>query len=93
MTTMSYETHADEDLSYSAQQQVSLCELLDRLLNKGIVLTGEIIISIADIQMIYVGVNLLVSSVETLLDAMDGLDFEEREQKRMEERRKRMRGR
>ncbi len=82
MTTMSYETHADEDLSYSAQRQVSLCELLDRVLNKGVVLTGEIIISIADIQMIYVGVNLLVSSVETLLDAMDGLDYEEREKKR-----------
>jgi len=82
LTAVSYETHADEDLAYSAQRQVSLCELLDRVLNKGVVLTGELIISIADIEMIYVGVNLLVSSVETLLDAMDGLDFEEREKRR-----------
>ena len=82
MTTMGYETYADKQLTYSAQRQVSLCELLDRVLNKGVVLTGELIISIAGIEMIYVGVNLLVSSVETLLDAMDGLDYEERERKR-----------
>ena len=79
---MGYETYADEDLAYSTGRQVSLCELLDRVLNKGAVLTGEVIISIAGIEMIYVGVNLLVSSVETLLDAMDGLDFEERERRR-----------
>ncbi len=82
MTTISPEVYAGEDLTYSAQRQVSLCELLDRVLNKGVVLTGELIISIADIEMIYIGVNLLVSSVETLLDSMDGLDYEERERKR-----------
>lgn len=55
-----------------AERQVSLCELLDRVLNKGAVLTGEIVISVADIELLYVGINLLISSVETLLEAMDG---------------------
>ncbi|MBI4530710.1 MAG: gas vesicle protein [Candidatus Latescibacteria bacterium] len=56
----------------SAERQVSLCELLDRVLNKGAVLTGEVIISVADIELLYVGINLLISSVETLLETADG---------------------
>lgn len=54
-----------------AEKRVSLCEVLDRVLNKGAVLTGELVISVADIELLYVGVNLLVSSVETLLQSMD----------------------
>ena len=51
---------------------MSLCELLDRVLNKGVVLTGEVTISVAEVELLYVGINLLVSSVETLLESMDG---------------------
>lgn len=40
--------------------------MLDRVLNKGAALTGEVVISVAGIDLIYVGLNLLVSSVETL---------------------------
>lgn len=67
---MSHETHTVT--AYSQGRQVSLCEVLDRVLNKGVVLTGEIVISVADIELLYVGINLLISSVETLLEAMDG---------------------
>lgn len=48
------------------QKEVSLAETLDRVLNKGAVLTGDIVISLADIDLVYIGVNLLVSSVETM---------------------------
>ncbi|MFY9259554.1 MAG: gas vesicle protein [Gallionella sp.] len=44
---------------------VSLCELLDRVLNTGVVATGEIIISVAGIDLIYVNLQLLLTSVET----------------------------
>ncbi|MBI1910356.1 MAG: gas vesicle protein [Deltaproteobacteria bacterium] len=47
-------------------RQVSLVEVLDRVLNKGAVLTGGITISVADIPLLYVGLNLLIASVETL---------------------------
>ena len=50
---------------------VSLCELLDRVLNKGAVLTGELCISVADIELLYVGLSLVISSVETLIEAID----------------------
>jgi hypothetical protein len=44
---------------------VSLCEALDRVLTKGAVVFGEVTISVADIDLIYLGLQLLVSSVET----------------------------
>ena len=48
------------------QKEVSLAETLNRVLNKGAVLAGDIIISVADIDLVYIGVNLMVSSVETM---------------------------
>ena len=55
-----------------AGRQVSLVEVLDRVLNKGAVLTGGITISVADIPLIYVGLNLLIASVETLEEKIYG---------------------
>ncbi len=47
-------------------ERVSLCEALDRVLNKGAVIAGEVVISVADIDLIYLGLQVLVSSIETL---------------------------
>lgn len=44
---------------------ISLCETLDRVLNKGVVLAGEVLISVADIDLIYLGLQVLLTSVET----------------------------
>jgi hypothetical protein len=57
----------------SRQRRVSLCETLDRVLNKGAVIAGDIIISVADIELLYVGLSLVVTSVETVRNwAEDG---------------------
>ena len=48
------------------QQRVTLLELLDRLLDKGVVAKGEIILSVADIDLIYLNLGLLLSSVKTV---------------------------
>ncbi len=47
-------------------QQLSLCEVLDRVLNKGAVVVGEVTISVANVDLIYLGLQLVVTSVETL---------------------------
>ncbi len=44
---------------------LSLLETLDHVLNRGIVITGEITISVADVDLVFLGLNVLVSSVET----------------------------
>ena len=48
------------------EKKVTLLEVLDRALNKGVVVSGDIVISLAEVDLIYVGLKLLVSSVETM---------------------------
>lgn len=47
-------------------EEVTLLELLDRLLDRGIVVTGDLVVSIAKVDLIYIGLKLVVSSVEAL---------------------------
>jgi hypothetical protein len=47
------------------EAELSLLETLDHVLNRGMVIAGEITISVADIDLIYLGLNVLLSSVET----------------------------
>ena len=49
---------------------VSLLETLDHVLNRGLVITGEITISVADIDLIFLGLNVMVSSVETAQEVL-----------------------
>jgi hypothetical protein len=53
-------------------KRITILELLDRVLNKGVVLTGDIVISVADIDLIYLGVKLLLCSVETMEQTKSG---------------------
>jgi len=50
-----------------------LCEMLDRVLNKGVVVYGEVIISVADIDLVYLSLQLVLSSVETARQASRSL--------------------
>jgi hypothetical protein len=47
------------------ERPVSLSEILDRVLNTGAVVTGEVVVSIAGVELIYLGLNLVLTSVET----------------------------
>ena len=51
---------------HALQHQVTLLELVDRVLNKGVVLSGDITLSVADVDLVYVGLRVLLSSVATL---------------------------
>ena len=46
-------------------EHVSLCEVLDRILNKGAVIVGDVMISVADIDLVYLGLQVILTSVET----------------------------
>ena len=59
-------TARDDDGAPDDARQLSLCETLDRVLNKGVVVAGEVVISVADIELIYLNVRLLLTSVETV---------------------------
>ena len=46
-------------------QRVSLCEALDRILNKGAVVSGELTIAVANVDLLYLSLQLVLTSVET----------------------------
>jgi hypothetical protein len=48
------------------RERVSLCEVLDRTLNKGAVVAGDVMISVANINLIYLGLQLVITSVSSL---------------------------
>jgi gas vesicle structural protein len=47
-------------------REVTLLELVDRLLDRGVVLSGDITISVADVDLIVLGLRLLLTSAERL---------------------------
>ena len=53
------------ETSLPESQDVSLCEALDRILHKGAVLFGEVMISVADIDLVYLGLQVILASMET----------------------------
>ena len=55
----------ESDVEQVEESDLSLLETLDHVLNRGLVITGEITISVADIDLIFIGLNVLLSSVET----------------------------
>ncbi len=52
-------------ISSPQDKDVSLCEALDRILNKGAALFGEVLISVADIDLVYLGLQVILASMET----------------------------
>ena len=51
---------------YEINKEITILDILDRVLTKGVVITGDIVISVADIDLVYLGLRLLLSSVETM---------------------------
>jgi hypothetical protein len=46
------------------EKEIVLLDLLDRILDKGVILWGDITISVADVDLVYVGLKLLLTSIE-----------------------------
>ena len=44
-------------------ERTSLVDLLDRVLGTGVVITGDITLSIADVDLVYVSLNAIIASV------------------------------
>ena len=49
----------------AVNEDIALIDLLDRLLGGGVVLAGDITLAVADIDLVYVGLRALISSVAT----------------------------
>ena len=45
-------------------RDVTLLELLDRVVDHGVILAGDITISVADVDLIYLGLRVMLASIE-----------------------------
>ena len=49
------------------EQQLSLLEALDHLLDRGVVIAGEAVISIGSVDLLYLGLNVVLANVDTIM--------------------------
>lgn len=52
-------------------RRIALVDLLDRVLGGGVVVSGEITLSIADVDMVHISLRTLISSVSALMPPPD----------------------
>jgi hypothetical protein len=56
------------------QREVALVEILDRALGAGVVITGDITLSLADVDLVHLSLRLVLGSVSTLQGELPGDD-------------------
>lgn len=47
--------------------ELSLLDILDHVLNQGVILRGNLIISLAGVDLVYLGLDVILTSVETAM--------------------------
>lgn len=57
-------------LAGASQEDVSLLDILDHVLNAGVVIHGSIVLSVAGVDLVYLGLNVVLTSVETALQTL-----------------------
>src|ERR1700734_464855 len=73
--SMSSNGEAITTLSLDGDNEISLLEILDHVLNSGVVIHGSIVISLAGVDLVYLGLNVILTSVETALRNMNSHEF------------------
>jgi hypothetical protein len=58
-------------MSRRSAQHAELAEVLDRVLHKGAVLRGDLVLTVAEVDLLYLDVRLFLSSVDTALEAIE----------------------
>jgi len=60
-------TQAGHETRPAARQQIALVDLLDRLLGTGVVLSGDIVISLSGVDLVQISLRALITSVRAEL--------------------------
>lgn len=48
------------------EDELSLLETIDHLLDRGVVIAGEAIISVGDVDLLYLGLNVVLANVDAV---------------------------
>ena len=66
------------ELAGPSEEDVSVLDILDHVLNAGVVVQGSLVISVAGVDLVYLGLNVVLTSVETALRTIRGDDVRRR---------------
>lgn len=64
-------TSLPDDNEWDNNREIALVDLLDRVLAGGVVISGDVTLSIADVDMVVISLRTLVSSVASLPWGLD----------------------
>jgi hypothetical protein len=53
--------------SATRNEELPLLETLDHLLDRGVVIAGEAVISIGDVDLLYLGLNVVLANVDAVI--------------------------
>lgn len=53
-----------------AGEDIALVDLIDRLIGGGVVLSGDIVLSIADVDLVYLGLRLVLAPAHTVSESI-----------------------
>lgn len=73
MTTVQTTTTVESPLA-GGSSQISLVDLLDRLLGTGVVLAGDVLISLAGVDLVQIRLHALISSVRADMPGPPGME-------------------
>jgi hypothetical protein len=62
----------DFSLGGGDDSEYSLLDILDHVLNAGVVVHGSVVISVAGVDLVYLGLNAVLTSVETAMKHIKG---------------------
>jgi hypothetical protein len=68
---MSSSADTFDTITLEGENDISLLDILDHVLNSGVIIHGSIVISLAGVDLVYVGLNVILTSVETALRNLD----------------------
>lgn len=61
-------------LTGTTEEDISLLDIIDHVLNAGVVIHGSLVISVAGVDLVYLGLNVVLTSVETALRSLQAAD-------------------
>ena len=67
---MSATTNAVVFAGDDPSDEMTLLDILDHVLNQGVVLRGNVVISLAGVDLVFLGLDVILTSVETALKHM-----------------------
>lgn len=62
-----------ERRAHDFDSELSLAELVNRVLDRGAVVQGDVVISVAGVDLLHLGLQVMITAVETELAAQSGV--------------------